>query len=390
MGSVIRIIGHTQYLREFNFDVDFYNPYEIVPEKFKRAINPIKIRYPIILDHILRFYAILPKLRRILKVIILQFSVVKKSINIENPIIFHQNYNLGYFLYKEFNKRTIYDIHGVLSYQREYLKNKPFLEKIVFYLNLLKESLVFQDGNFFIAPSKELRLDLKMRFNIPEKKIFVGRDGFLRSYKGALNPELMNKLIKKYNPEKKFKLILFIGAFKRFGGIWDLVRSFNLLQKDNSNLRLLLVGGGQEEERIKRYVKEECLQGKIFLSGGYIPYEQITTYHKISHLIVCPDTTNRYNQLNPHIKLYDSFASGKPVLFSYFPCLRHLSQKMKGFETFKPGDISDLKEKMQNIINDYSQYKAKANENPKLIEKLSYKEASAKLMEDFKDVFHSM
>ena len=107
----------------------------------------------------------------------------------------------------------------------------------------------------------------------------------------------------------------------------------------------------------------------------------------MSHILVCPDSNNKFNQLIPHIKLFDSFASGKPLVFSNFNCLKEIKEKMHGFEEFKPGNIKDLEQKMKIILDNYLEYQDQAKKNINAINQFSYRNASKMLIKEIRKNF---
>jgi glycosyltransferase involved in cell wall biosynthesis len=378
-GTPIRTLGHTIFLKELGISVDLYSPF--APPKFLRESLTAyhKISIPPALKIFLRFYPHALLLRPVIKYIISRFSLIKKCLSVQGVMVFHQDFSLGFFLANGFRKKCLYDIHGIIDYQREYSDNASIWRKINFYYDILKEQQYFRKKGYFIAPSLPLKLDLARRFSIPKNYIFVGEDGVLLSRKGVMIPELKGKIIEEYKMSSTHRYLLFIGDFKRFGGIVDVVVAFIEAKKKFPELRLFLVGKGQEAPYITKIIEENHLTDEnIWIP--YIPYEDIATYHSLCDIIICPDRENRYSALNPHIKLYDSLSSGKPILFSYFLCLKPIIKDISGFETFTPGDPADLARKLEKILGDYPSYAEKAKTNMQICEKYNYRVASKNLV----------
>jgi hypothetical protein len=86
---------------------------------------------------------------------------------------------LGYYLNEEFKINCIYDIHGILLLQKEYLEGKNLIKKILFLKDLIIEKKIYRSKLFFNATSKEMKNYLIKKFNISPNRIFIAPDGKL-------------------------------------------------------------------------------------------------------------------------------------------------------------------------------------------------------------------
>lgn len=375
---MIRIIGYTYFLSENQIEVDFYNPYDL-PEVFKKKVNYIKFNIPFGLIRLLKYYCLSPKLLFFLKYVINFYPLIKELEKINNPIIFHQDFKLGLFLTLKKKKKYIFDVHGILNLQKEYLDDSTFKNKVNFYIKLITERNYFKFGKYFITTSKEMKYFLKNRYKINLTNIFIAEEALLNFYREDVNKDLEKYIRKKYNILKNDKIILFAGDFKKFGGVLDLIRAFWLVHKNKSNTKLILIGSGQEEKKLKQIIEIKNLKNSIILTGR-VDYKILSTYQSISDIIVCPDKKNLYNEITTHIKVYDSLASGKPVVFSRLRCLNEKLKSFRGIEFFEPGNIEDLAEKIIKIIQSYQIYLDKASYNKEEINNFTYQKNTEKLI----------
>ena len=74
---------------------------------------------------------------------------------------------------------------------------------------------------------------------------------------------LMNQEYKAYHDHDNY--ILYFGRYAREKGVLTVLKAYNLLNCDE---RLVLVGRGSEEEKIKQYVKENHLEEKVQVNGA--------------------------------------------------------------------------------------------------------------------------
>ncbi len=386
-GSTIRIIGYSYFLKDNDIFADFYNPFEI-PIKLKDRINYKKFKIANSLKILLRYYCFAPKILFFLKYIIKTYPFIKDIEKTNNIIIFHQNFSLGLFLTLSTTKSCIYDIHGLREFQREYFENLSLRHKIRFYRKLLTEKNYFKFGKYFNATSKEMKNLLIKRHKIKPKNILVAHEGLLESFREVIKVNLLQKIKLKYNILKEEIIILFAGDFKIYGGIWDLVQAFYIIHKKNSLTKLFLIGWGQEEKKIIEFIKEKKLKGKIILLG-MVDYKYLSTYQAVAKIIVCPDNNNYYNQITPHIKIFDSLASGKPVVLSNFKTFYDIIEEFHGIELFKPGNVEDLAKKIIMIINSYEKYSNAALYNKDKIKEYTYKKRTENYFKNLKILFNN-
>ncbi|MBD3208781.1 MAG: glycosyltransferase [Candidatus Nealsonbacteria bacterium] len=99
--------------------------------------------------------------------------------------------------------------------------------------------------------------------------------------------------IEKFNPQvselERFSdnktNILFVGRIEERKGLIYLLKSYKILQEKFSDLRLIIVGEGPEEEECQKYVKKHNLQEVVF--EGEVE-EGVASYYKTADIFVSP------------------------------------------------------------------------------------------------------
>ncbi|HEX30735.1 TPA: glycosyltransferase, partial [Candidatus Poribacteria bacterium] len=149
-----------------------------------------------------------------------------------------------------------------------------------------------------VTISRGLKADLISR-GIDESKIHCVPNGVdtERFQPLCKDPELSRK----YNLNGCF-VIGFIGAFYRYEGIEHIIRMLPGLLKIHSNVKAVLVGGGEElgaqRERARLENLSTCLgvhNHAIFT--GRVPYSEITRYYSIMDVVVYPRVRSRLTEL---------------------------------------------------------------------------------------------
>jgi len=95
-------------------------------------------------------------------------------------------------------------------------------------------------------------------------------------------------LINQYNLEKT-KQILFVGRLIKRKGCEFIVRAMPQILKEIPNAKLLIVGDGPEEERLRRIVKKSNIEDSVIFFGYIRPLGTLLKkIYKSSHLLVLP------------------------------------------------------------------------------------------------------
>jgi len=133
----------------------------------------------------------------------------------------------------------------------------------------------------------------------------------------------------------------FIGSFYRYEGLDLLVRSMARLAARHPALRLLLVGGGPEAERIAALTAELGL-GERVIATGRVPHDEVGRYYSLIDAFVYPRRPMRLTELVTPLKPLESMAMEKPVIASDVGGHRELIDDGRTGYLFKAGDPDDL------------------------------------------------
>jgi glycosyltransferase involved in cell wall biosynthesis len=119
-------------------------------------------------------------------------------------------------------------------------------------------------------------------------------------------------------------VITYMGSFFYFSGLDTVIREFAKIAATEPTLKLLLIGGGEQEAELKNLVKEHNLEGLVVFTG-FIPYRELPRYLQLSTVAINPMLSRAVsNTAFPH-KVLQYMAAKSPVV----------STKLAGiFETF--------------------------------------------------------
>lgn len=109
------------------------------------------------------------------------------------------------------------------------------------------------------------------------------------------------------------KVILYMGSFFEFSGLDVLIDRLESEFARYPNLRLVLIGGGDLDARLRETVKERNLSDRVLFTG-VVPYAQLPDYLKTADVALNPFRSELVtNVALPH-KVLQYMAAGVPVV----------------------------------------------------------------------------
>ena len=161
-------------------------------------------------------------------------------------------------------------VHNVLSIQ--YTKIQSAWVRKVLYRMIRR----MYDGNSnVIAVSEQVKDDLITSFGVKEQNIhvinnFVERDEIARK---------SGEVVDNYKFDRNVKYVMSIGRFSDQKAQWKLLKAFSVYVKDSGtdNVRLVLMGRGEHEDRLKQLVCDLGITGKVdILPFNANPYKYMS------------------------------------------------------------------------------------------------------------------
>jgi len=288
------------------------------------------------------------------------FLIFKNNNLNSDTVCFFDNidFSLGFLLLNQKRiNNIIIDRPGIAHIEFDYKFNMTknistkFILRIKKLVSELLENLIIKYSSKIIVASQNM-MDyyLKKYPNTSSNlyhKIPYYVDSTLISSK--IDNNLKDALISKFEIKKEETVILFVGEFKRTGGVPDLIKAFISLYKQNKNIKLILIGGGYTYNQCEKIAKENEARDSIIFHNR-IPYNDLRTYQDIAQIIVCPDRDNSFSRMIIHLKFWDALYSGKIVICSAFPPILEINNDEKLCINFIPSDINSLIKKLEYCI----------------------------------------
>jgi len=147
-------------------------------------------------------------------------------------------------------------------------------------------------------------------------------------------------LLEKYGLKGK-TVVLFVGNLQPFKRLDLLIAA--LEERRDNNLTLLVVGGGYNEEKYKRFVKEKRLEKRVVFAGPQSPEGALPAHYNLGDFLVLPSTHSESFGL----VVLEAMASGMPAIVSDLPGPATLIEDGKDGFIVEAGELRLLKEKIE-------------------------------------------
>jgi len=149
----------------------------------------------------------------------------------------------------------------------------------------------------------------------------------------------------------KDKVVLgFIGSFYAYEGIPLILDALPGIIKKQSEVRLLLVGGGPQEQTIKDKVKQLQLESYVIFTGR-IPHDQVQDYYNQVDIFVYPRLAMRLTELVTPLKPLEAMAQGRLVIASDVGGHKELISHNENGLLFKAGDKNSLAQCVLGLLD---------------------------------------
>src|SRR5437867_5577217 len=158
--------------------------------------------------------------------------------------------------------------------------------------------------------------DHVLSYGVPDSRIRVLPSGVDTSMftPGPRN----NQLLQKWGIGAGDRVILFMGTIYKFSGLDRVIIEFPRLVSRHPAARLLIIGSGEDEQRLKKLSVQAGVASHIIF-GGLYPYSALPDVIRSSDVCINPFELNGITRNILPTKLFQYLACGKPVVATRLP-----------------------------------------------------------------------
>lgn len=147
------------------------------------------------------------------------------------------------------------------------------------------------------------------------------------------------------------KLLLgFIGSFYAYEGLHLLLQALPKMLVKNPQIRILLVGGGPQENALKALALQLGIQEKVIFIGR-VAHDQVQRYYNLINILVYPRLKMRLTDLVTPLKPLEAMAQGRLLVASDVGGQIELIDDEKTGILFEAGNPHALAQKILDLLS---------------------------------------
>ncbi len=141
----------------------------------------------------------------------------------------------------------------------------------------------------------------------------------------------------------------FAGSFYGYEGLNLLIEAARRMAVRHPEMRLLMVGGGPQDDQLKLQVKQAGLQDQVIFTGR-VPHDQVARYYELIDILVYPRLPMRLTELVTPLKPLEAMAQGRIFVASDVGGHRELVDHGKTGFLFPAGDAAALEASLESVL----------------------------------------
>jgi PEP-CTERM/exosortase A-associated glycosyltransferase len=141
----------------------------------------------------------------------------------------------------------------------------------------------------------------------------------------------------------------FIGSFYAYEGLALLIEAMPKLLAAHPDLKLLLIGGGQDERRLRERCYQRGLGDRIIFTGR-IPHQDVLAHYSLIDLCIYPRLPMPLTELVTPLKPLEAIAAGRIVVASDVGGHRELIEDNRNGYLFKAGYLAALIDRLSAVL----------------------------------------
>lgn len=213
-----------------------------------------------------------------------------------------------------------------------------------------------------------------IHLGVPEHKITYLPNGVDFERFKNIAPSKIEELRQKLGLEDQ-KVIAFIGSLSAPSHPVDLLlEAFEIVHQKEPSAKLLIIGGGEEYERLKEKARQSSYAQNILFAGRIAPQE-VVNYYQLVNVLVDPALEDDAGRSRLPVKLFESWVSGVPFVTCDVGDRKIILGDPPAGLLANPGDPESLAAKILDVLG-----------NPKLANQLIHNGYSRSVDYDWKNL----
>ncbi|GAO34860.1 glycosyl transferase family 1 [Sulfuricella sp. T08] len=153
------------------------------------------------------------------------------------------------------------------------------------------------------------------------------------------------------------RVLGFIGSFYAYEGLDLLLTALTRILDQAPDVRVLLVGGGPQDEALKQQARQLGIADKVVFTGR-VPHSEVNRYYDLVDVLVYPRHSMRLTELVTPLKPLEAMAQGRLFVASDVGGHNELIRDGETGVLFKAGDPQSLADKVLGLLQSTGQWPA--------------------------------
>jgi glycogen synthase len=153
------------------------------------------------------------------------------------------------------------------------------------------------------------------------------------------------------------RVLGFVGSFYAYEGLDLLLTSLPKILATAPDIRVLLVGGGPQEDNLKARCAQLGIADKVLFTGR-VDHQEVARYYGVIDILVYPRHSIRLTELVTPLKPLEAMAQGQMFIASNVGGHQELIRNGETGTLFKAGDGDDLARTALQLLEDTSRWQA--------------------------------
>jgi PEP-CTERM/exosortase A-associated glycosyltransferase len=153
------------------------------------------------------------------------------------------------------------------------------------------------------------------------------------------------------------RVLGFIGSFYAYEGLDLLLTALPRILDQAPDVRILLVGGGSQEEALKQQAHQLGIADKVVFTGR-VPHGEVNRFYDLVDILVYPRHSMRLTELVTPLKPLEAMAQGRLFVASNVGGHKELIRDGETGVLFKAGDPQSLTDKVLSLLHSTGQWPA--------------------------------
>jgi len=154
---------------------------------------------------------------------------------------------------------------------------------------------------------------------------------------------------------KDCRVLGFIGSFYAYEGLSLLLQTLPQIRARHNDIKVLLVGGGPQEQALKQQAKELGIESVVIFTGR-VPHTEVNDYYDLVDILVYPRLSMRLTELVTPLKPLEAMAQGRLFIASDVGGHHELVEEGVTGRLFKAGDATALADLVDSVLAEPGQW----------------------------------